>query len=1104
MKKLSLLFTALLFLFLSCNQRKEADSLFQLMENTGIDFTNTVHNTKDFNIFTYRNFYNGGGVGCGDINNDGLADVFFTSNMGSNKLYLNKGNFQFEDITAKSGLIHKGKWGTGVVMVDINADGWLDIYVCYAGYQKGVGQENELYINNRDLTFTEAAAEYGLSDDGYTTHAAFFDYDIDGDLDCYILNNSFIPVNTLNYANKRELRAEDWPVADFLKGGGDKLLRNDDGKFVDVSKEANIYGSLIGFGLGVTVGDVNGDYYPDIYISNDFFERDYLYVNQKDGTFKDELEERMQHTSLASMGADMGDINNDGYAEIFTTDMLPADDYRLKTTSLFDNIDVYRLKQQQGFYHQFMQNTLQLNNKNGKFSDIAFYSGVAASDWSWGGVMFDADNDGFSDLFVCNGIYHDVTDQDFIDFFANDVIQQMALTGQKEEIDQIINRMPSHPISNKAFKNLGNLRFADAATEWGLDQKSFSNGAAYADLDNDGDLDLVVNNVNQPSFVYKNKSSEASQGNYVGFTLKGKDKNTFAIGSTVKVFSGDQILTREIIPSKGFQSSVDYRTIVGLGKRSVDSVHIVWPDRSYIVITQPQVNKVYRVEQKGATPVLNPLQSKKESTLLDSLASPFVKHQEDEYTDYYYERGIPMLLSRQGPKAAQGDVNGDGLMDLFIGGAAGQGGQLYLQTSNGFVKKEQPAFAPGSVYEDVAVLFFDADSDKDLDLFIGSGGNHQPANSFQLQNRLYKNDGKGNFSLDASALPSSGNNTGVAIANDVDGDGDEDLFIGSRSIPQNYGKAPQSYILVNDGKGRFKDIAQAVNPEIAFIGMVTAAAWADVTADGKKELIIVGEWMAPRIFSFNQNRFIEVNAGFEELRGLWQSIAADDVDGDGDIDLVLGNIGENFYLQPTPKEPVKLWVSDFDNNGTAEKIFTRTVNGKDVTVFLKKDVTEQIASLRKQNLKYVDFAKKSFQELFSTDVVKNCLMKDVTYSSSCIAYNEGNGQFRIQRLPDQVQFSSVNAILCTDINKDGKQDLILGGNIFDLQPQFSRLDASYGNLLLNEGNQSFQVIQQAESGLHLPGVVRDIVSVRMQQQDFLLFLQNNSTPALYRVNSNKP
>ena len=1097
----------LFYVLISCGckerQASTAPPLFDLVANSGINFSNTVRNDKDFNIFSYRNFYNGGGVAIGDVNNDGLADVFFTSNQGENKLYLNKGNWKFDDVTAKAKFKQSGKWGTGVVMADINNDGWLDIYICYAGFQKGIRQENELYINNHNSTFTESAKEYGLADAGYTTHAAFFDYDLDGDLDCYILNNSFIPVNTLNYANKRDLRAEDWPVADFLKGGGDKLLRNDNGKFVDVSKNAGIYGSLIGFGLGVTVGDVNGDYYPDIYISNDFFERDYLYINQKNGTYKEDLEHCMQHISHSSMGADIADINNDGFEDIFTTDMLPDDDSRLKTTTSFESIDVNKIQLKSGFYNQYMQNNLQVNNQNGKFVETGYFSGVAASDWSWGGLIFDADNDGLSDIFVCNGIFKDVTDQDFIDFFANDVMQKMVMTGQKEEVDQIIDKMPSHPIPNKAFKNNGNLKFSDEGQNWGLAQPSFSNGAAYGDLDNDGDLDLVVNNVNQNAFVYKNNSRQITRNNYIAFSLKGLGKNTFAIGSSIKIFRGSEIISRMIMPSRGFQSSVDYKVVVGLGKSTqIDSVLIVWPDLTFKKIDNPAINQVHIIQQekegrKIVAPVPLPA-----NVMFQPVKQSFVKHQEDDYVDYYFERGIPMLLSTEGPKAACGDVNGDGLTDIFIGGAANQPGQLYIQTSTGFVQKKEQAFDIVAEFEDVATLFFDCDNDGDLDLFVGSGGNNFTPFSREFQNRLYVNDGKGNFTIDGLAFKNTGMNTSVATAYDFDNDGDLDLFVGSRSIPQNYGPSPESFLYLNDGTGKFTDIGKDKYPEISKIGMVTDAAWVDVTGDKKKELIIVGEWMAPRIFSYENGHFFEVKSNLNELLGWWKSIAFADLDNDGDEDLVLGNLGENFYLHPTVEKPVKMFINDFDNNGTAEKIITQTIDGKDKTIFLKRELVEQIASLRKQNLKYGDYAKKSIQELFSADVLQKSVVKQFNYSSSCIALNEGNGKFTVQKMPLKVQLSCVNAITCTDINNDGKVDIIMGGNQFGFLPQFSRLDASYGHVLLNKGKGQFDWVGPRNSGIDIPGEIKDIKEIAVKDKKYFLFLQNNDYPILMQLNKN--
>lgn len=1097
--RLTILFsTMMIILSEGCNKTSEEKPLFSLQEKTGIEFTNSVQNSPEFNIFSYRNFYNGGGVAVGDINNDGLADVFFTANMGSNKLYLNKGNWKFDDISEKAGFTNKRDWSTGVVLVDINHDGWLDIFVCNAGYIDGKKPRCQLFINNKDLTFTDKAAEYGLTNEGgYTTHAAFFDYDLDGDLDCFIINNSFIPVNTLNYANKRSLRAPDWPVADFLKGGGDHLYRNDNGKFTDISKEAGIYGSLISFGLGVTVGDVNGDGYPDVYVSNDFFERDYLYINQHNGTFKDELEQWTQHISHSSMGADMADVNNDGYPDIFTTDMLPDDDYRLKTTTSFDNIDVYRVKQKSGFFNQYTQNTLQINNRNGKFMETGFFSGVAASDWSWGGLIFDADNNGLSDIFVCNGIYNDVTDQDFIDFFANDVIQKMVMTGKKEQFDEIVNKMPSRPIPNKLFLNKGDLRFEDNAVIAGLGKPSFSNGSAYGDLDNDGDLDLVINNVNEKAFVYKNESREQNKNNYIGIQLKGLHNNTYAVGSKIKLYQGAQIFSRELIPTRGFQSSVDYKQVIGLGKGVVDSLIVFWPDRTISHIDKPSINKVHLVDE-AVTPKTSVLAEEKTKPLFEKITIPvFDKHTEDDFIDFYNERNIPVMLSREGPRADTADVNKDGLTDIFIGGAAGQPGQLYLQTNVGFSKKVLPALEKDKAYEDVAVLFFDADKDGDKDLFVGAGGNAQAPESPLFQHRLYKNDGEGNFELAGNSFPLNSMNIGVAVANDIDNDGDSDLFVGGRSVPQNYGLIPDSYLYLNDGKGKFTVSATEK------IGMLTDAAFADITGDAKKELIVVGEWMSPVVYSVVPGRLTAIKTNLVNMKGWWQAIAIADLDGDNKNDLVLGNIGGNCYLQPGNKKPVKLWIWDFDQNGTADKIVSRTVNNRDVPVFLKRELTDQMPGLKKQNLKFHEYGNKSVQQLFSAETIENAVVSEFNYSSTCIAINRGNAQFSIQEMPLNVQLSSVNAVLCTDINNDGRKDLVMGGNLFHFQPQFSRLDASYGHVLINEGNNRWKYLNSSVSGIEIRGMVKELTNFSVAGKRIIFVLQNDELPVVYRLNEAK-
>jgi enediyne biosynthesis protein E4 len=1105
-------------LFASCHNGKEnKNTLFELKQNTGISINNAVIDDSLENGFLFRNFYNGNGVAIGDINNDSLSDVFITSNTGTNKLYVNTGDFKFDDISDKAGIIKDDKWNTGVTFADVNADGWLDIYVCSSGHMGTGTRKNKLYINNHlspastgtgrgEVTFTEAAEKYGLAISAYSTQVSFFDYDMDGDLDCFMINNSPIPINQLNFANRRDLPDSLWKIANFLKGGGDHLYRNDNGFFKEVTSQAGIHGGLISFGLGVSVSDINQDGWPDVFVSNDSYERDYLYINQKNGSFKDEMEQWFQHTSFSSMGADIADINNDGYPDLFTTDMLPVNDYRLKTMGSFDNISLFTDKLKSGFYYQYTKNCLQLNNKNGRFVDIARYSGVAATDWSWGALIFDMDNDGWNDLYVCNGVAKDVTNLDFMDFFANDVNQKMVLTGKKEAVQNILKEIPLTPLPNKVYRNNQNLRFTDVGEEWGMAQPSFSNGAAYADLDNDGDLDLIVCNQNQPAFVYNNKSRELNKNNYIGFSLKGSQKNPFAIGSKVQLFIGSQVLTQELIPSRGFQSSVDYKLIFGLGNNSkIDSAVITWPDRTVTRMLQPTLNKVqYLDEGHLQTAKENIKTEPTAATFFSKTESNFDKHHENDYVDFYNERLIPRVFSREGPKTATADVNGDGLTDIYIGGAEGTIGQLYLQNAAGkFIKKEQAAFKPFFQFEEVAVSFFDCDKDGDMDLLVCPGGNNHPMNSRELQVRLYKNDGKGNFTLDAAAFPNMSMNISVAIANDFNGDGFSDLFIGARSYPGIYGKDPQSYLLVNDGKGHFTDIAQANNNDIAHIGMVTGAVWADIIGDAQKELIIVGEWMAPRIFSFHNNKFEEVKTNISNKFGWWQTIGVADINNDGKQDLILGNIGENFYLNPKEDSPAKLWMNDYDNNGDLDKLMTYTISGKDMPVFLKRDMQDQLPGLKKENLKHSDYANKAIQDLFAKNLIASSVVKQFNYTASCAAINNGNGNFTVNELPFMSQLSCINVIIPVDVNGDGFIDIVNGGNQFGFLPQFEKLDGNFGEVLLNDGKGNFMWQESKKTGLDLRGELRDIAVINKPQGIFLLFLQNDEYPMLYQLNSIK-
>jgi hypothetical protein len=1094
---------------LSCQKEKKETLFLQIpSKESGLSFVNEVKNEDKFNIFSYRNFYNGGGVAIGDINNDGLADIYLTGNMGQNRLYLNKGDLQFEDITATSGTGSAEFWSTGVAMVDINNDGLLDIYVCNAGFNKGAGEpKNQLYINQGDSTFIESAADYGLDDGGYTTHAVFFDYDGDGLLDCYILNNSFIPVNTLNYSNKRSLRAKDWQVKEYLKGGGDKLLKNTGEGFVDVSEEAGIFGSLIGFGLGVTVGDANNDGWLDIYVSNDFFERDYLYINQQDGTFDEVLTDWMRQISLSSMGADMGDINNDGFADIFVTDMLPYNDYRLKTTTDFEKYDVQQLKIKKGFFNQFAHNTLQLNTGNSSFQQIAFHAGVSATDWSWGALLLDADGDGWQDILVCNGIYHDVIDQDFIDFFANDIIQKMVMSGKKEEVNEIVNKMPSTPLQNFFYKNQKNLTFKNKAEEWGLGALTFSNGAAYGDLDGDGDLDLVINNVNQEVLLYKNNSEQSAQHKFLGIQLKGSEKNRFAIGSKVTVYHNGDYQMRELIPNRGFQSSMDMKIVFGLGENEkVDSLTILWPDRTSSIFFPKEINQYYTFEYEKASriPYQKPAE-KPTNRYFNREKVEFQPHEEDKHIDFDFERNLPMLLSQEGPPIAIADLNGDGFEDIVLGGARGFPTQVWIGNSNHeFTQVEAGQLTLFKEFEDTCISIFDANGDGRPDVFIGSGGNFQVSNTREMQDRLYLNKGNLNFELKTNAFPPNGMNSSVSIPFDFNFDGIPDLFVGSRSQPLQYGLTPRSYLYINDGSGKFIDATEDIAPELANLGMICDAIIAPLLEKKNENLLVVGEWMEPTLFSYDGSKwnFTKVEA-FHNKKGWWYSVQAADITLNGELDLVLGNRGTNGYLGSKNDFPIRMYINDFNQNGSLDKVLSRTLQGQEVPVMMKRDLTTSMPSLKKENLTHHKYASKTLKDLFGEENLNNSKVREANTFESMLLLNEGNGNFIKGELPIEVQFSSVNAIAIMDINEDDLPDIILGGNQLGYPPQFSQLDANQGIVLINKGDGKWIGLGKKESGIHLNGQVRSLLPFQKGKKKFLLVGTNNEDYNLFSLTNSK-
>lgn len=1105
-------FSFLLLMSTACRQKEggeealKGEALFERIpaSSTGISFSNDLKPSAALNLFNYIYFYNGGGLAAGDFNNDGRIDLFFAANQGRNTLFLNRGNLHFEDVTDKTRIPYDSAWSTGLSVVDINNDGLLDIYVCRVGKYLSLNSHNLLLVCkgiNKDgiPEYEDQAHAYGLDFSGFSTQAVFMDFDLDGDLDMFLLNHSVH--STGAFAPRATYMGTFHPLA------GDRMFRNDNGKYTDITHEAAINSTAIGYGLGIGVGDINLDGYPDLYIGNDFPENDYLYINQRNGSFRDEINEHIMHTSQFSMGVDIADANNDGFPEILSLDMMPHDPEILKRSQLEEAYDVFQLKRNYGFNYQYTRNNLQFNRKNGMFTELGQYAGIFDTDWSWAPLWMDFDNDGKKDLFISNGIPKRMNDIDFIKYISNDEIRKKITGGNIAELESsLLNKFPQNKLYNKFFSNSGSLSFQDLEGHIKGNQPTYSNGAVYADLDNDGDLDIVVNNIDEEATVYRNLSNDRKENHYLDIKLKGPGKNINALGAKLILFAGNEIRITEKWPVHGFLSSMEIPVHLGMTNTRPDSLLIVWPDNSFEKVNTT-IDTTLSVTYSPGLPQFNyehfrMLKQPVSSSMKDITQEVKFeyRHIENPFIDFNWEPLIPHMLSTEGPALAVGDLNQDGLEDAYIGASKNHEGAIFIQSKNGrFIRQSAAAFQPDSSFEDVDACIIDVNNDRFLDLLVASGGNEYTTLKKFMQPRVYLNDGKAHFKNLENAFSDVNSNVSCIAPGDFNGDGYSDLFLGGRSVPWEYGQVPRSYLLQNDGHGKFSDVTNALAKDLGNLGMITHAIWFDLDKDGDPDLIVCEEWGG--IYAFMNEKGHFSKKALTNKKGWWNFVLPADLDNDGDIDLIAGNLGLNTLFRASEKEPVSMYYYDFDGNGKKEQIITYYLDGRRIPFASIEELEKKIPSLRKRFNYAKDFAMASVEEIFSPGKLARADSFSASCFSNSILVNKGNLNFETRDLPWEAQLTSYRDGLVVDANGDLLPDLLLFGNFYDNNIQMGRNDGDFGTLLLNLGNGKFTVTPI--SGIVVKGQVRKVRKIMIGGKESYILARNDDSARVIRFEKSK-